>query len=111
MDNFTIINVAAARLGAACSVARSPWTNVTAAGATYALGWKLSIAAAGNPDVRRTAVRHAQPMSAQMTQFAALERHELLPPIVVKPNNVNTTRIAAGGYGAMGPHPERERLA
>ena len=27
-----------------------------------------------------------------------------------KPINVHKTRISAGGYGAMGPYPERERL-
>jgi hypothetical protein len=50
-------------------------------------------------------------MSVQTPQFAALRGAELLPTTVRKPNNVHTTRIDAGGYGAMGPHPERERLA
>jgi hypothetical protein len=50
-------------------------------------------------------------MSVQTSQFAALRGAELLPTTVRKPNNVHTTRIDAGGYGAMGPHPERERLA
>jgi hypothetical protein len=41
---------------------------------------------------------------------------ELLPTldavnVARKPENVHKTRINAGGYGAMGPHPERERLA
>ena len=109
METFTT-SVTAAHLGAACLGARSPWTDALAAGANHALGRKLATAA-GTPDARRAARWLAQPMSAQMTQFAAREGHELLPSIVVKPKNVNTTRIAAGGYGAMGPHPERERLA
>jgi hypothetical protein len=50
-------------------------------------------------------------MSAQTLQFVALNGAELLPMTVRKPKNVNTTRIDAGGYGAMGPYPERERLA
>jgi hypothetical protein len=56
---------------------------------------------------------------AQLPQFAAkrglaaARSAELLPTTVTvnrKPNT-HTTRINAGGYGAMGPHPERERLA
>jgi hypothetical protein len=35
---------------------------------------------------------------------------ELLPT-VNETKNVQKTRINAGGYGAMGPHPEREQPA
>jgi hypothetical protein len=103
-------NVAAAPLGAACLGARTPWTNSVAAGANHALGRKLSTIA-GIPDARHAASWRVQPMSVQTSQFAALRGAELLPTTVRKPNNVHTTRIDAGGYGAMGPHPERERLA
>ncbi|HXT93568.1 MAG TPA: hypothetical protein VN714_30430 [Trebonia sp.] len=109
MEIFTT-NVAAARLGAACLSARTPWTNSVAAGANHALGRKLSTIA-GTPDARGGASWRVQPMSVQTPQFAALGGVELLPTTVRKPNNVHTTRIDAGGYGAMGPHPERERLA
>ena len=109
MEIFTT-NVAAARLGAACLSARSPWTNPVATGANHALGRKLSTIA-GTPDERSGASWRVQPMSVQTPQFAALRGAELLPTAVRKPNNVHTTRIDAGGYGAMGPHPERERLA
>ena len=109
METFTT-NVAAARLGAARLGAISPWANPLAAGANYALGRKLSTVA-GIPDARRAASWAVQVMSGQASQFAVTHGAELLPTTVRKPNNVNTTRIAAGGYGAMGPHPERERLA
>jgi hypothetical protein len=38
---------------------------------------------------------------------------ELLPTAndTRKQKNVQKTRINAGGYGAMGPHPEREQPA
>ena len=110
MEIFTTDVAAAARLGAARLGARSPWTNALAAGANHALGRKLSIVA-DTPDARRAATWGVEPMSAQTQQFAVLRGTELLPTTVRKPNNVHMTRIAAGGYGAMGPHPERERLA
>jgi len=103
-------NVAAARLGAACLSVGSAWTNSVAAGANHALGRKLSTIA-GTPDARHGASWRVRLMSVQTPQFAALRGAELLPTTVRKPNNVHTTRIDAGGYGAMGPHPERERLA
>jgi hypothetical protein len=71
-------------------------------------------AASGLVPAQRTAHR-----PAQHTQSAA-PTAELLPTagagtgivdIARKPKNVHKTRINAGGYGAMGPHPERERLA
>jgi hypothetical protein len=117
VDNFTTINVAAARLGAACLGAGSQWANVAAAGANHAPGQDL-VRAAGSGDARRRgAFRPVQAMSVQTTlppQFAAVMGEELLPTTVMvtrKPKNVHKTRINAGGYGAMGPHPERERLA
>jgi hypothetical protein len=117
VDNFTIINVAAARLGAACLGVRSPWTNVAAAGVNHALGQGVLVA--GTPGVRRhAAVRPVQAMSVQQTTqlpwFAVGTATEPLPTTITvnrKPKNAPKTRINAGGYGAMGPHPERERLA
>jgi hypothetical protein len=117
VDNFTIMNVAAARLGAACLGVRSPWTNVAAAGANHAL--EQGVLAAGTPVARRHgAVRPVQTMSVKQTTplpwFAVGTAAEPLPTTITvtrKPNNAHKTRINAGGYGAMGPHPERERLA
>jgi hypothetical protein len=126
VDIYTTDNVAAARLGAACLGARSPWTNVLATEANFVLGQKLPIAAAGTPDARRAAFRHAKPMSVQLPLFAALSGTDLASVGLMstallsteqhttalrQPKNVQTTRIDAGGYGAMGPLPERERLA
>ena len=120
MDEFTT-DVAVARLGAACPRARSPWINVAAAVANHALGQSLALSA-GHVDERRAAFRPvpATPAAqwlARQTQPAALTG-ELLPMtgtgivnVTRKPKNVHKTRINAGGYGAMGPHPERERLA
>jgi hypothetical protein len=125
VDNFTNISVAATRLGAADSGACSPWTNVVGTGANHALGQSL-VLAAGAPDARRhAAFWQVQPMSArtaplpqmsQLPQSAAVMAADLLLTIDAvnvtrKPKNVHKTRINAGGYGAMGPYPERERLA
>lgn len=123
MDNVTI-DIAAADPGAVLMGARSPWMQVATAGASHALG-QSPILAAGRVDERHAAFRQASakqttrrtaPLSAQLTQPAALTGDLPMtgtPSVVVnrKPNNVHKTRINAGGYGAMGPHPERERLA
>jgi hypothetical protein len=111
--------VAATRLGAACPgvgspVVGSPWTNLLAVGAKHALG-QSPVLLAGSPAERRAAVaRRAayRPVQAPMTQLAAMSA-ELLPTVNVtrKQSNVHKTRINAGGYGAMGPHPEREQPA
>jgi hypothetical protein len=105
-------DVAAARTGAACLGARSPWTSLAAAGANHAL--MQNAAAAGSTDARRAAFR-AVPAPQQLapTQHVALMAAELLPTVnhPRKQTNVQKTRIGAGGYGAMGPHPEREQPA
>jgi hypothetical protein len=98
-----VTDAGAARLGV-----RSPWTTLAAAGANHALGQNSALAA-GCPDARRNAVR---PIPAPMTQLARMSG-ELLSTVHVtrKQTNVQKTRINAGGYGAMGPHPEREQPA
>jgi hypothetical protein len=111
--------VAATRLGAACPVVGSPvvgspWTNLVAMGAQHAL-WQSPVLVAGSPAERRAAVaRRAayRPVQVPMTQLAAMSA-ELLPTVKAtrKHINVHKTRINAGGYGAMGPHPEREQPA
>ena len=123
MDNFAI-TTAAARLGAACPAACPPWTTVVATGADYALTWNLVLAVGVSSGVNGEAMSHraamsslAQPLSvehATLPQVAVKRGEELLPTTVTvnrKPMNAHKTRINAGGYGAMGPHPERERLA
>jgi hypothetical protein len=100
-------NVAVAQMGAACLGVGSPWANLAAAGVNHALA-PSAVLATRSAVARLGAVR---PVQAQ-TQFALMSA-ELLPTVndTRKPNNVHKTRITAGGYGAMGPHPERERLA
>jgi hypothetical protein len=61
------------------------------------------VLAAGIPDARSAASRPAP----AMTQTAVLLPEQ---PAVngTRKQNVHKTRINAGGFGAMGPHPERE---
>jgi hypothetical protein len=104
-------DVAAARLGAAClgvGDARSPWAKLAFAGANHARTQSAAMAAGGK-DARRVAF---WPLPTQ-TQQSALMSVELLPTANDTRNqtNVQKTRINAGGYGAMGPQPEREQPA
>jgi hypothetical protein len=99
-------NVAATRVGAACLGVRSPWANLAAVGAKHALAPNAVLTAAGT-GARRVAL---QPVPVQTTQ-SALMAAELLPTVNETQKTVHKTRINAGGYGAMGPHPEREQLA
>ena len=129
MEIYTT-NVAVARLGAACLGARSPWVNLAigvnrAAGANFALAGvnhaltPSPVPATGSANARLGAFRpDSAPMSpVPMTQTpveqSALMTAELLPVVTDTRNQktVHKTRINAGGYGAMGPHPEREPLA
>jgi hypothetical protein len=108
VDNTTI-SIAAARLGAACPAARSPWTNVVAPVVGIRVGYAPVQRAAAHMTPR------AQSAFLQ-AQSAFLMASEPLPTtntvtFTRKPKNVHKTRINAGGYGAMGPHPEREPLA
>jgi hypothetical protein len=109
-------NVAAARLGAAClgvgaavGTARSPWANLAVAGVNHALPTTAALAVV-RPDANRVAHRRI-PASPQ--PFALMSA-ELLPTANdtrKQTTNVQKTRINAGGYGALGPHPEREQPA
>ena len=109
MEIYTT-NVTVAQMGAACLGVGSPWTNLSAVGANHALA-PNAVPATVSADVRLVAFRPdpAPMINAPMTQ-SALMTAELLPTV----NNTQTvhkTRINAGGYGAMGPHPEREHPA
>jgi hypothetical protein len=99
-------NVAATRVGAACLGVRSPWANLAAVGAKHALA-PNAVLTAGSANARRRAFR---PDSVQTTQ-SALMAAELLPTVNETQKTVHKTRINAGGYGAMGPYPEREQPA
>ena len=109
MEIYTT-NVTVAQMGAACLGVGSPWTNLSVAGVNHALA-PNAVPATVSADARLAAFRpDPAPMTnAPMTQ-SALMTAELLPTV----NNTQTvhkTRINAGGYGAMGPHPEREQPA
>lgn len=107
VDSFTISDFAATRLGAACLAARSPWTNVAVTRENHALG----LAFVGVQDQFAQQSRRWTSEAPTLTAPAAPVAGELLPTSTRKPINDHMTRINAGGYGAMGPHPERERLA
>lgn len=98
-------DVTAARIGAAISGACSPWMSLSVAAASGAnhVRTQNPVLAAGTPDARTAAL---WPVPA-MTQTAVLLAEQ---PAVngTRKQNVHKTRINAGGYGAMGPHPERE---
>ena len=128
MDNFAIDVAAAPSLGAACSGVPSPWATSVATGANYALAWNF-VLAAGVEGTRSEAMAHRGSVSpkARLMGIAPVTPEqlagkraggraaELLPAVAIltsKPKqHVQKTRINAGGYGAMGPHLQRERLA
>ena len=101
--------VAAGRIGAAFPGVRSPWAclAIAAVGANHART-QHSVLAVGNPDARSGAFRWI-PVTTMQPALLAAE----LPTAnsTRKQKNVHTTRINAGGYGTMGPHPEREQPA
>jgi len=101
-------NVAAAPLGAACLGGRSPWADLPAAGAKHALA-PIAVPSVSSPEAHRAAFR---PVMAPLAQ-SALMAAELLPTVneARTQKNVQKNRINAGGYGAMGPYPEREQPA
>jgi hypothetical protein len=104
-------HVAAARLGAACfgvGSARSQWANLAVAGVNHALP-ATGVLAVVRPGANHVAHRR---IPASMQPFALMSA-ELLPTAndTRKQTNVLKTRSNAGGYGAMGPYPEREQPA
>jgi hypothetical protein len=110
VDIYTT-NVAAARLGAAClgvATARSPWATLAVVGAEHALP-ATAVLAVDRPGANRVAHRRIPASTQHFTQMSS----GLLPVGngTRKQTNVQKTRINAGGYGAMGPHPEREQPA
>ena len=105
MENITTYVAATAIgaefLGAACSA----WATPSRVGDNPARLRNAALAA-GQPDVRGFALRHVPAPTMRLVPMAA-------QPLTVahtskQTNNVHKTRINAGGFGAMGPHPERE---
>ena len=117
MEIYTT-DVAVARMGAACLGVGSPWANLVAAGVNHALA-PSAVPATGSANARLGAFRPDSasmslvPMTQAPVTQSALMTAELLPVVTDTRNQktVHKTRINAGGYGAMGPHPEREKLA
>jgi hypothetical protein len=101
-------DIAAARRGAACLGVLSPWANLAIAGAKHALA-PNAVQAIGLPGERSAMFR---PVTAPLA-LSALMAAELLPTASEARTykNVQKTRVNAGGYGAMGPYPEREQPA
>jgi hypothetical protein len=100
VDNNTT-EVETTRIGAAFPAARSAWISTTGVAASHALA-QNSVLAANRPDPRCAALRQipapAMPIPAPTMPFGTRKQT----------TNVHKTRISAGGYGAMGPYPERE---
>jgi hypothetical protein len=103
VDNFTRIE-AVASMGAAFTGVCSPWANLATAGETHARMQHLILSVGSNSDARRV---EFPPAVAAMTQLAMTAS---LPTAkeTRKQTSAKKTRINAGGYGALGPHPERE---
>ncbi len=102
MDNFTRID-AVASMGAAYTGVRSPWANLAMAGETHARTQNLTLPV-GSSDARRVEFPPAMVALPQLARTAALPTAKETP----QQTSVKKTRINAGGYGALGPHPERE---
>jgi hypothetical protein len=96
-------DVAAAPVGAAFFGVCSARTSRSVTAVNHART-QNPLHAAGAPDARLAAFR---PVPA-MTQRLAILAEEPLAANGTRKQNVHKTRIGAGGYGAMGPHPERE---
>jgi hypothetical protein len=93
-DNKT--EVTTTRIGAAFPAARSAWIDATGVAASHVLG-QNPVLTANRPDPRCAALRQI-PAPALTMPFGTRKQT----------TNVHQTRISAGGYGAMGPYPERE---
>jgi hypothetical protein len=104
------LNVPVAPWGAVLRGACTPWAslsalpeNISAPRVNY-VRTQNPVLAAGAADARPVAFR---PVPATMTQLGGMAA-ELPTTSGNRKQTVHKTRINAGGYGAMGPHPERE---
>ena len=103
MLNHTLTVTAAAPMGAAFAGVRSPWASLPVVGAIY-VRTQNPVQAAGCPATRSVAF---EPVPATMVPLGGMTT-ELPTALDNRKQTVHKTRINAGGYGAMGPHPERE---
>jgi hypothetical protein len=100
--NHTLNVTAAAPMGAVFTGVRSPWASLSLVGAIY-VRTQNPVQAAGCPATRFAAF---EPVPATMVTLGGMTAE--LPTVDNRKHTVHKTRINAGGYGAMGPHPERE---
>jgi hypothetical protein len=114
VDNNTTY-VAATRVGAAFPAVRSAWTGINGLGVNLA---RTQIPAVGANHARTQSAVLAAGWPGAHSAFRLVPAQTMqLSPMSVelspvndtrKQTNVHKTRISVGGYGAMGPHPERE---
>ena len=102
MENHTLI-AAAAPVGAVFSGARSPWASLSVV-RPISVRTQNPVQAVGCPATRSAALL---PVPATMVPLGGMTA-ELPTAFDNRKQTVHKTRINAGGYGAMGPHPERE---
>ena len=104
MEINTTYVAAVNRSEAAFLGVRSEWASLVDAGMNHARTLN-SVLVAGLLDACSGAFPAAPAPTMQLVPIAAA-----LPSVNLarKQTNVHKTRIGAGGYGAMGPHPERE---
>jgi hypothetical protein len=97
---------AAARTGAALLGVCSPRMSLSVESVAGAIHVRTQnpVLAAGTPGARLAAFWPAP----AMTPMANLVSGEQPAANGARKQNVHKTRINAGGYGATGPHPERE---
>jgi hypothetical protein len=104
MESNKSYTATATRSGAAFLGVRSEWATLVGTGAKLAL-LPESVLVAGRLDARCVA---SKPVPAPTMQRVPLTAAQPVVNHARKHVNVHKTRISAGGYGAMGPHPERE---
>jgi hypothetical protein len=106
------LNVPVAPRGAVLRGACTPWASLSAlpenisALRVNSVRTQKSVVAAGAADARLLAQR---PVPVTMARLGGLAAG--LPTTFENRKqtvHINKTRVNAGGYGAMGPHPERE---
>lgn len=102
MENFTPSIAAAIRSEAVFLGVRSERASLVTAGMNHARTLNSALVA-GQLDARCAAFR-VPALTMQTVPLAAA-----LPIVnTARKSNVHKTRTNAGGYGAIGPHPERE---
>jgi hypothetical protein len=98
---ISMLHIPVARSGAALSGVRSPWANLSGAGANNALA-QIPGSAVVAPRTRFAASRRIPAMAQPLAVMAAGL------PLDTRKQYVHKTRVNAGGDGASGPHRGRE---